>query len=156
MPFEIVRNDITQMRVDVIVNAANSQLMRGGGVCGAIFAAAGAEKLQKACDEIGHCEVGDAVITPAFELPMKYIIHTVGPMYREWEKEIQAKQLYNCYKNSLELAEKNGAESMAFPLISSGIYGYPKREALSIATSAIKDYLENSDMTVYLVMYDRN
>jgi len=153
MPFKIVRGDITAMECDAIVNAANSGLYAGGGVCGAIFAAAGREKLTEACRKIGFCATGEAVITDGFDLRAKYVIHTVGPIYGK-DPENQVGQLYDCYMNSLRLAESKGLESIAFPLISSGIYGYPKDQALEIATFAIRDFLENSEMQVYLVIFD--
>lgn len=155
MPFNIIRNDITKLNVDAIVNAANSRLMAGGGVCGAIFKAAGEDKLQKACDKIGFCGIGEAVITKGFDLKAKYIIHTVGPVYGKNPAD-EEQQLYSCYVNSLELANKKGIQSIAFPLISSGIYGYPKAEALKIASRAIKDFLSKNDMQVYLVVYDKS
>lgn len=155
MPFNIIRADITTLDVDVIVNAANSRLMAGGGVCGAIFSAAGKEKLQVACDKIGCCEVGRAVITKGFKLKAKYIIHTVGPIYGQNPAE-EERQLYSCYKSSLELAASKKIDSIAFPLISSGIYGYPKAEALKVATRAITDFLVSSDIQVYLVVYDKS
>ena len=155
MPFNIIRNDITRLEVDAIVNAANKNLLHGGGVCGAIFEAAGADKLQEACDEIGFCGIGEAVITKGFNLKAKYIIHTVGPVYGI-DPLNEEQQLYSCYANSLELAKKNGVDSIAFPLISSGIYGYPKAEALKIASRAIKDFLTGNDMQVYLVVYDKS
>ncbi|MEH7225637.1 macro domain-containing protein [Bacillus sp. JJ1566] len=154
MPLEIVRNDITQMKVDVIVNAANTELKRGGGVCGAIFQAAGAEELQAACDEIGSCAVGHAVITDAFKLPSKYIIHTPGPMWQGGSKN-EAKLLQSSYYHSLELAKIYKCESIAFPLISTGIYGYPKEEALQIAVSTISSFLMEHEMLVYLVVFDK-
>ncbi|MEQ2525104.1 macro domain-containing protein [Robertmurraya yapensis] len=154
MPLEIVRNDITKMQVDAIVNAANTQLKMGGGVCGAIFQAAGREKLQKACDAIGHCPVGDAVITEGFKLPAKYIIHTSGPVWNGGTQH-EADLLKASYINSLELAKKNECESVAFPLISTGIYGYPKEDALQIAVSTISQFLMSSDMKVYLVVFDK-
>lgn len=153
MPFNIVRNDITSLKVDAVVNAANSCLKAGGGVCGAIFSAAGEKELSEACDKIGFCAIGDAVLTKGFKL-CKYIIHTVGPIYGQ-NPSLEENQLYSCYKNSLALAKKTGIESIAFPVISSGIYGYPKDEALRIASKAIKDFLFENDMTVYLVIYDR-
>ena len=153
MPFQIIRDDITRLETDAIVNAANSRLLAGGGVCGAIFSAAGAEELQKACDKIGYCGVGESVITKGFRLKAKYVIHTVGPIYGQ-DPENEEKQLYSCYKNSLELAKKKNLESIAFPVISSGIYGYPKAEAIKIATEAIKDFLAENEMEVYLVVYD--
>lgn len=155
MPFNIVRADITKMETDAIVNAANSKLLAGGGVCGTIFAAAGADELQKACDKIGYCKTGEAVITKGFKLKAKYVIHTVGPIYGRDPANEEA-QLYSCYKNSLELAESKKLKSIAFPVISSGIYGYPKAEAIKIATRAIKDFLAKSDMQVFLTVYDKN
>lgn len=154
MPFNIIRNDITKLNTDAIVNAANEHLLAGGGVCGAIFAAAGNDRLQTACNKIGHCSVGCAVITDGFNLPSKYIIHTVGPIYGINPKEEET-QLYSCYISSLKLAKSKKLKSIAFPLISSGIYGYPKAEALKIATRAIKDFLKEEEMDIYLVVYDR-
>ncbi|MDR4887316.1 macro domain-containing protein [Fredinandcohnia sp. QZ13] len=154
MPLEIVRNDITQMKVDAVVNAANTELKMGGGVCGAIFRAAGAEELQAACDEIGSCLVGHAVITDAFNLPAKYIIHTPGPIWQGGSKD-EANLLQSSYYHSLELARLHKCESIAFPLISTGIYGYPKEEALQIAVSTISSFLMEHDMLVYLVVFDK-
>lgn len=154
MPLEIVRNDITLMRVDAIVNAANEHLLMGGGVCGAIFAAAGAEALTKACAKIGYCKTGDAVLTRGFALPAKYVIHAVGPVWRggtEGETELLAA----CYDNALSLALRQGIRSIAFPLISSGIYGFPKDVALSVATARIGAFLRENEMQVYLVVFDR-
>ncbi|WP_317851924.1 macro domain-containing protein [Planococcus sp. 4-30] len=153
MPLEIVREDITNVEADAIVNAANSELQMGGGVCGAIFRAAGAEQLQKACDEIGHCPVGAAVFTDSFQLPSKYIIHTVGPIWQggyEGEEEL----LRSCYRNSLELARSLDCASIAFPLISSGIYGYPKEQAKQVAVSEIEKFIQEHEMTVYLVLFN--
>ena len=154
MPLKIVRNDITTMQVDAIVNAANSSLQMGGGVCGAIFTAAGAAKLQKACDSIGSCHVGDAVITEGFDLPAQYVIHTVGPVWHGGNQD-EAQYLEACYRHSLELALEKNLESIAFPLIASGIFGYPKDEALSIAVATIGKFLLQHDMLVYLVVYDK-
>ena len=154
MPLEIIRNDITKVYADAIVNAANSALQQGGGVCGAIFAAAGSEELQQACNEIGSCQVGQAVMTKGFGLPAKYIIHTVGPIWHGG-KQGEEKQLADCYRNSLALAKKNKLESIAFPLISSGIYRFPKDKALKIAIAEIGGFLLQNDMTVYLVVFDQ-
>jgi O-acetyl-ADP-ribose deacetylase (regulator of RNase III) len=154
MPFEIIRNDITKMNVDVIVNAANSKLKMGGGVCGAIFNAAGAEDLQRECDSIGGCDEGKAVITKGYALPAKYIIHTVGPIWQGGNFN-EEKHLRNCYLNSLNLAKENNLYSIAFPLISSGIYGYPKDEALKVAIAVIQEFLLENDMAVYLAVFDK-
>ena len=154
MPLTIIRNDITKMSVDVIVNAANASLQAGGGVCGAIFTAAGVEKLQKACDKLAPINTGEAVITKGYSLPAKYVIHAVGPVYRGGHND-EEKLLRACYKNSLDLAKKHGCESIAFPLISSGIYGYPKDEALTVATDAISKWLMHDDMDVSLVVFDK-
>ena len=154
MPLEIVRNDITKMKVDVIVNAANTALKMGGGVCGAIFRAADAGVLQEACDQIGGCKVGDAVITDGFKLDAKYIIHTPGPIWQGGTHQ-EADLLKAAYLNSLELAKRYHCESIAFPLISAGIYGYPKEEALQIAVSTISSFLLNHDILVYLVVFDK-
>jgi len=154
MPLEIIRNDITKISVNAIVNAANTALKMGGGVCGAIFSAAGAENLQAECDIIGTCKVGEAVITSGYSLPAQHIIHTVGPIWRGGGSG-EAQLLHNCYTNSLTLALQQGCESIAFPLISSGIYGYPKDQALQIAISAISEFLLNHEMNVHLVVYDK-
>lgn len=154
MPFNIIRDDITRLETDAIVNAANSKLIAGGGVCGAIFSAAGVDELQRECDKIGYCGIGDAVITKGYKLKAKHVIHTVGPIYGH-DPANEEKQLYSCYKNSLCLAKKKKLSSIAFPVISSGIYGYPKTEAIKIATKAIKDFLEDNEMDVYLVVYDK-
>ena len=154
MPFEIIRNDITKMTVDIIVNAANSGLKMGGGVCGAIFAAAGADKLQAECDQIGGCAVGEAVITDGYQLPAKSIIHTVGPVWQGGSAD-EARLLHRAYTRSLELALKHHCKSIAFPLISSGIYGYPKDQALKIAVAAISEFLLEHELLVYLVVFDK-
>ena len=154
MPFSLVRNDIVNMRVDAIVNAANSSLAPGGGVCGAIFAAAGRTALDKACRTIGHCDVGSAVITPGFDLPARYVIHAVGPIWQGGSRG-EADLLHSCYTRALHLARENGCESIAFPLISSGIFGYPKPQALRVAINAIEEFLLKYEMQVYLVIFDR-
>ncbi|HVX29784.1 MAG TPA: macro domain-containing protein [Nitrolancea sp.] len=154
MPLTIVRNDITKMKVDAIVNAANTALRMGGGVCGAIFKAAGATELQAACDKLAPIRTGEAVITPGFKLPAKYIIHAAGPVYHggtQGEEEL----LRACYLNSLKRAVEHRCESIAFPLISSGIYGYPKADALRVATAAIRDFLSTHEIDVYLVVFDK-
>ena len=143
------------MDTDVIVNAANPALKKGGGVCGAIFAAAGAEQLQEACDRIGGCKTGRAVITAGFDLPAKYIIHTVGPIWQDG-KAGEAQLLHQSYTNSLQLAREYKCRSIAFPLISSGIYGYPKDQALRIAVNAISEFLLENEMMVYLVVFDKS
>lgn len=154
MPFSLVRNNIVNMRVDAIVNAANSSLAPGGGVCGAIFAAAGRTALEKACRAIGHCDVGSAVITPGFDLPARYVIHAVGPIWQGGTRG-EADLLHSCYTHALHLARENGCESIAFPLISSGIFGYPKPQALRVAINAIEEFLLKYEMQVYLVIFDR-
>ena len=154
MPLTIVRNDITKMCVDAIVNAANTALQMGGGVCGAIFKAADAEKLQTACGRLAPIQTGESVITPGFDLLAKYVIHAAGPVYRDGKHGEEA-LLRSCYTYSLDLAQKNGCESIAFPLISSGIYGYPKDEALTVATSVIGAWLLKNDMDVSLVVFEK-
>ncbi len=155
MPFTIVRQDITKMTVDAIVNAANTDLTMGGGVCGAIFKAAGAQALQAACDKVAPIKTGEAAITPSFALPCKYVIHAVGPVYRHGNAQQSEALLRSAYTESLRLASKNHIQSIAFPLISSGIFGYPKDEALKVASSAITDYLQSSDMDVFLAVFDK-
>ncbi|GHV50227.1 hypothetical protein FACS1894216_02030 [Synergistales bacterium] len=154
MPFTIIRNDITKLRVDTIVNAANTDLAMGGGVCGAIFKAAGAAQLQAACNKLAPIKTGEAVITPGFGLPAKYVIHAAGPIYNDGKHDEEA-LLRSCYTNSLKRAIENACESIAFPLISSGIYGYPKDEALRVATSAIRDFISEHDIDVSLAVFDK-
>ncbi len=135
---KVVQGDITQLRVDAIVNAANSTLLGGGGVDGAIHRAAGPE-LKAYCEKLGGCPTGESRITPGFKLPAKYVIHTVGPVWHGGNSN-ESTLLANCYRNSLGLALKNGVKTIAFPSISTGAYGYPKEEAAKIAVSVMREY----------------
>lgn len=159
MPFHLVHADLTQMAVDAIVNAANSQLLAGGGVCGAIFRAVGsrAQDLQEECLKKAPVPTGKAAITGSYGLKAKYIIHAVGPIW-EGGNHHEKKLLASCYQSSLELAVANGCRSIAFPLISSGIFGVPKDLALEVARQTITGFLAeyDKDLAVYLALFDKN
>ncbi len=148
----IQKISITDLDTDAVVNAANEHLWEGSGVCGAIFRAAGSEQLQEACDKIGHCDTGSAVITPGFRMRAEYIIHAVGP---RWSGGTHGDQelLYSAYQKSLELAEENHCRSVGFPLISAGIFGYPLEEAWETAVASCRDYLQDHPETEMEVIF---
>ena len=154
---KIQRANIVEVPADAVVNAANEALARGKGVCGALFEAAGVEDLTKACREIGFCDTGKAVITPAFQAKAKYIIHAVGPIWHGGTQG-EAELLRSCYEESLKLAVDNDCHKIVFPVISSGIFGYPKEEAWTIALTACKDFLDahpEQDLEIVFVARSR-
>lgn len=156
MPFSIVRNDIARVNADVLVNAANERLAAGGGVCGAIFDGAGAREMSAACAQIGRCPTGSAVVTPGFDLPCRWVVHAVGPIWRggtHGEREL----LRSCYRSVFAEVERLGATSVAFPLISAGIFGYPVRKALDVARAEVSAFLDDHpDVEVTLVVFTRD
>lgn len=157
MPFSIERNDIARVHADVLVNAANEQLAPGGGVCGALFAAAGFDRMDAACCAIGHCPTGGVVATPGFDLPCRWVVHAVGPVWRGGAHG-EEQQLRSCYQSIFSEVERLGASSVAFPLISAGIYGYPQAEALRIAREETAAFLDcvDDDVQVTLVVFSRD
>lgn len=145
----IEKADITKIGTECIVNAANSGLHEGGGVCGVIFKAAGAYELGMACKALGSCNTGEAVITPAFKLNARYIIHAVGPIYRDGQHH-EAELLYSAYYHALSLAMEYNCHSIGFPLLSAGIYGYPKKEAFKTAIRACQDFIRHNSYEIVI------
>ena len=155
MAFHIIRNDITKIKADAIVNSANPEPIYAGGMDRAVYTAAGEKKLLKEREKIGIIETGQAAVTPAFALNAKYIIHTVGPVWRDGQHG-EKESVRECYENSLKLAKELGCESIAFPLIATGAYGFPKAEALQIAISVFSEFLSDEDMQIILVVFDED
>lgn len=153
MPFSIIHQDITQLSVDAVVNAANTELLAGGGVCGAIFKGAGYDAMTEACRPLAPIKTGEAVMTPGFNLLAKHVIHAVGPIYSQYTPEEAKDLLVMAYHSSLQLAVDYQLKSIAFPLISSGIYGYPKEAAYQVAVKTIETFLTEHDLDVYLVLF---
>lgn len=149
----IKKKNILDFDVDAIVNAANKDLKRGGGVCGAIFEAANDENLQRECDALAPINPGESVITKGYNTKADYIIHSVGPVYFDGKRN-ERETLANAYKSALQVAEENNLKTIVFPLISSGIYGYPLEEAAEVAVSTIKDYIEGKDLDVTITVLD--
>ncbi len=147
----VVNGDVTRMDVDAVVNAANEELVRGGGVCGAIFAAADDPGLEEECRKLAPCPTGSAVVTGAYNMQAKYIVHAVGPIWKGGSHR-EEEQLHDAYINALKVAKEKGCKSIAFPLISSGIYGYPREDALRVAMGAVNEYLRDYLMDVFLVL----
>lgn len=156
MPLNIIRDDIINMRTDAVVNPSNTSLKTGSGVSEIVFNKAGKEKLQECCNKIAPIKVGEAAITPAFNFPAKFIIHTAGPVFNGLKKELSVSLLKRTYLSALNLAEQNGCKSIAFPLLSSGIYRFPKDIALKTARKAIEEFLTSFEMDVYLLVFDKS
>lgn len=153
---EVIEGDITRIPADAIVNAANSGLAEGGGVCGAIFRAAGYEQLAEACRAIGSCATGAAVITPAFDIKTaRYIVHAVGPVYSRYPEDEARRLLASTYRSAIDVAAANGCASIAFPAISTGIYGYPLSKAARVAAEACREGARTTGLRVLLVAFDQ-
>ena len=154
MPFSIVRGDIARVEADVVVNAANERLAPGSGVCGAIYAAAGYDDMLAACRELGGCPTGEAVVTPGFALPARWCVHTVGPVWRGGAAG-EERALRSCYRSVFRETVRLGATSVAYPLVSAGVYGYPAEGALAVAREETRAFLEShDDVDVMLVVFD--